>query len=132
MKKEDSAKDNKFGFASFMLGLFSVMFFFLVIPSLIMGIVGIIFAIIQLRKGKSKWAIAGLVLSIIGLAGAIYILIKLVSVLIGVYACQADIASENCIKFIATMGIDTGTMTCLLTPSASGCEELMAAKANPT
>jgi hypothetical protein len=128
MPKEGKFIDNRFGFASFMLGLFSVLFFWLVIPSAIMGIVGIIFAIVQLRKGKSKFAVAGLILSIIGVIGTIFILIeliKLVNIGLAFMNCSNDPTSPDCEKVASYMGADKQTMDCLSNSSLPGCDTIL-------
>ena len=126
MSKEGKLVDNKFGFASFILGLFSLLFFWaLFVPSIIMGIVSIIFAIIQLRKGKSKYAIAGLVLSLISLVLIIILVVKVVALFGGIYACQVDPESTECTEYLSAMGIDTNIMKCLSNSSAPGCSELL-------
>lgn len=126
MKKEEQVIDNKFGFAAFILGLFSLIFIWaLFIPSIIMSFVGIIFAIIQLRKGKSKFAVAGLILCIISLVVAIYLAIKVVSFATGIYECSLNPASESCANFAAKLGIDANLIKCAMNMSAPGCEELI-------
>ncbi len=74
MKKENiiNKKNIPFGkgwgIAGFILGLLSI---FLGVIGLIPAILGLIFCIIQFKKGKTGLAIAGLILSIIGIVNGI-------------------------------------------------------------
>jgi len=56
-----------FGISGFVLGILSVLGFFVFFLSLPMAILGLIFSILQLRENKTGLAIAGLILSIIGI-----------------------------------------------------------------
>jgi hypothetical protein len=62
-----------FGIAGFVLGLLSVLGFFVFFLSLPMAILGLIFSILQLRNNKTGLAIAGLVLSIVGIIASGFI-----------------------------------------------------------
>jgi len=126
MKKEKKMVDNKFGFASFMLGLFSLIFFWLIIPALVMGIVSIIFAIIQLRKGGKKgFSIAGLILSILAILFAIILISKIVAFASLLAVCQQDPTAPGCGKLAQAFGVDQETLGCVFDPTAPGCEELL-------
>jgi len=73
MKKEapSSANTNSAGIAAVILGLVSIVFVFSAIigflGGIVLGIAGLIFGIIQVRKARNKWAIWGIILSIIGI-----------------------------------------------------------------
>ncbi len=62
MKKE--AGNNSSGIAAVILGILSILF--VSNNGIILGIIGIFFAIAQKKKNNNSWAKAGLVLSIIG------------------------------------------------------------------
>jgi len=67
---------NSSGIASVVLGILSVLlalgplllFFYGPVLGLILGIIGLVFAIVQIRCCSNKWAKAGLILNILGLA----------------------------------------------------------------
>jgi len=65
MSKEGS--DNSFGISSVNMGILSVLFSIIPIFGLILGVIGIIFGIIQGKRTKNKWALAGIILNIIGI-----------------------------------------------------------------
>ena len=58
------------GIAGFILGLISI---FIGVLGLIPGILGLIFCIMQFKKGRTGLAIAGLILSIIGIVVSTYL-----------------------------------------------------------
>lgn len=74
MKK---GEDNSFGVTSVVLGILSitslVLFPFGWLSSVILGVLGLIFGIVQFKSLKNKWAIAGIILSIIGIVFAIIV-----------------------------------------------------------
>ena len=104
MKKE-SVKDNQFGLASLIFGVLSLVFFFTTIPATALGILGIIFAVVQFKKGTTKWAIWGLVLSLIGSFLSIGLL----------FAIKELINQAN-----------TLVTSCLADPSLPGCDQILA------
>lgn len=67
---ETNCCSNAFGILSVAFGIISIVLpfpmFFNFLPSIILGILGIIFAIIQIKSNKNNWAIAGLILSLLG------------------------------------------------------------------
>lgn len=73
-------KGNGFGIAGFVLGLCSVILFWIWFLGGIFAVTGLIFSIIQLKRHKTGLAIAGLVLSIIGILLPL-ILIVLVTIM---------------------------------------------------
>jgi len=77
MKKNNSTTG--FGIAGFILGLLSVLLFWFYIIGPLLGIVGLIFSIIQIKKNKTKLSIAGLILSIIGIILGVFMIIALVA-----------------------------------------------------
>ncbi len=76
MKKED-VKDNSFGTASVVLGIFSIIF--ASIPGAILGLLAVIFASKQKKIQNNKWVKAGFILGLAGIilsAVLIFILYK--------------------------------------------------------
>jgi len=67
MIKEEKSNDNSSGVASLVFGVLSTLFCILIIPSIILGILGISFGINQRRKSNNKWALTGIILSVIGI-----------------------------------------------------------------
>ena len=87
MKKEDIGNKD-LGIISFILGLLSIVliplsFLFVGVPStIILGIIGIIFAVMQRKKGNNKYAAWGLWLSIIGIIANFLIFLLLLKAMI--------------------------------------------------
>ncbi len=73
MKKEasSSSNTNSAGIASVILGLVGITLIFSAVigflGGLVLGIVGLIFGIIQAKKARNKWAIWGIILSIMAI-----------------------------------------------------------------
>ncbi len=72
MKKESvSSNDNSFGIASVVFGVVSLTFAIGVLfgsfAGLVLGLVGLFFALAQRKRAPNKWSKAGLVLNIISL-----------------------------------------------------------------
>jgi hypothetical protein len=138
VKKTNSStkvSNNTFGFTAFILGIFSLVFFWTIIPPIIMGITAIVFGILQLRKGKSKFAIAGLVLSIIALIISIILLtgvVQVFSIASLAIECQSNPNSEACDEFAELTGgaITSEVLSCLEDPSQEGCEQILAGLEN--
>ena len=91
--------DNSFGVAALILGLLSVIFFFTSILSTILGIIGLVFAIIQYRRNKNSWAIWALVLSILGIIFSLVITWEIVSTIQQVALCLKDPTMPGCEQF---------------------------------
>lgn len=102
MAKEDGVS-NSFGIVSFVSGLISIFLSILIFPPFLFGIVGIIFGIIQLRKEKNWWAIAGLVLSVIGIIVAIVLIKDIASMYGAVQKCTADPTQPGCEQFASAL-----------------------------
>ena len=98
-----TAEENNFGLASFILGVLSAVFSLFIYPGIILGILGLIFGIVQTRKKNNNWAIWGIVLSI---AGVILSIVIVVNIVLYVLELQNIIA------------------TCTQNPSAPGCAEI--------
>ncbi|MBS3091574.1 hypothetical protein J4217_03960 [Candidatus Pacearchaeota archaeon] len=88
MDKKGEMVDNSFGLVSFIFGVLSVLIAFLIIfavfsPAVgfVLSVLGVIFGFIQIRKGKTSWAVAGLILSFIGLLINSFILARVISAL---------------------------------------------------
>jgi predicted PurR-regulated permease PerM len=62
--EKKSNSDNSFGVASVVLGILSIILSITIIPSGILSILGITFALLQRKRNKNKWALWGLILSI--------------------------------------------------------------------
>lgn len=104
MEKEERKTDNSFGVVSFICGLFSVLLSITIAPAIVLGVLGIIFGIMQKKRSKNKWTVWGIVLSAIGIILAILIIIWIVS-----WVNQ----------------LTTLLQTCQANPSAPGCEEFL-------
>lgn len=108
---------NGFGIAGFILGLLSVLLIWFFSPAWILAILGLIFSIIQLKKKKTGLAVAGLVLSIIGIILPL-ILVAAVTLIWAVVIpqMQEDLESSSsmvCFDASALISVvDDGT-TCL-------------------
>ena len=76
-KKTGKPTSTGFGIAGFVLGIASI---FLSVWGIIPAILGIIFCIIQFRRGKTGLAIAGLIISIASVIFAILALLFIVAV----------------------------------------------------
>lgn len=61
--------DNSFGIAAVILGILSITLSinFIVFGGLILGFIGLVFALIQRRNLKNKWVLWGLILSVAGI-----------------------------------------------------------------
>lgn len=70
MKKEGNG-DNSFGVSSVSLSIIGIIISLLIIPSVLLGIVGLVFGIIQLRKSNNSWAKWGIALSILSIIAGI-------------------------------------------------------------
>lgn len=66
-KEEMTSSNNDFGIAALVFGVLSIVLFFTVIPSIVLGILALIFGFVQRKKAKNKWALTGIILSIIGI-----------------------------------------------------------------
>ncbi len=68
MKKEETTSlSNNFGLASVILGIISITLFFTIFIPLLLGILGLIFGLIQRKKSKNKWGLWGIILSTLGI-----------------------------------------------------------------
>jgi len=73
--------DNGFGIASVVLGILSVTFSVLIpFQGVFLGVIGLIFALIQRKKSNNKWASWGVILSAVGIMLSIVILYLLLSI----------------------------------------------------
>ena len=104
MAKEcDCNCNNSSGITSFILGLIGTVFSILIAPGIILGILGLIFGIVQTKKSKNKWGIAGIILSILAIIIALFVVWKLVLLINGIQAltqqCLADPTQPGCEVF---------------------------------
>jgi len=97
----DKKGDNNAGLASTILGILSVILSPLVIFGALLGVIGLVFGIIQQRASKNKWSLWGIILSALGIIISLIILFMLISVVHGVQ----EFAQQ-----------------CLENPSLPGCE----------
>jgi len=109
MKEEGkSDKENSFGIAAVILGILSVLTFFTIIFPIILGILGLIFALIQRKRNNNRWATAGIVLSIIGIILGVvlgFIAVKAVTeITMKVKTCMADPTLPGCEQFLQSAG----------------------------
>jgi hypothetical protein len=108
MAGKDGAIDNSYGIISFIFGILSVLIVLLTIAAflsplvgLILAILGLIFGILQLKKGKNGLAIAGVVLSSIGLIVNGIIVLRAISA-IADFAAQCK-AAGGCDKLLQNL-----------------------------
>jgi len=92
MAKEASENISYTGVVSFILGLLSLA---IPISGLILALFGLIFGIVQLSKGKNSWAIWGIVLSLLGIALNIMLVLGLVNLLSEVAAKVQEMQSAG-------------------------------------
>ena len=106
MQKEGKS-DNNFGLTSFILGLVGVVLGLFVFP-IIISITGLVFGIIQYKRGKNAWAVWGIVLSALGIIISAYTIWTITSAITGVTetinACQADPTLPGCDAILASLG----------------------------
>jgi len=103
-KEEVKSTNNDFGIASLILGILSLILFFTMLPSLILGILGIIFGVIQRKRHKTKWALTGIILSVLGIILSLVIIWAILSVF---------------------REITQLMQSCLQDPTLPGCEEIL-------
>jgi hypothetical protein len=76
MKKEECCNNN-FGLLSVAFGVLSILFSISVMfgfsGGAILGILALIFSIIQFRRDRNAWAITGMILAIVGIIASILI-----------------------------------------------------------
>ncbi len=77
MAKEVYERDNSFGVAGVVLGVMSILS--VSAMGIVTGVVGLVFSIMQNKKGKNKWSTAGIALNIIGIILGIIAIIFLVN-----------------------------------------------------
>ncbi len=92
-------KSTGFGIAGFVLGLLSVLMFWFYFFGLAIAIMGLIFSILQLRAHKTKLAIAGVILSGLGILLGIFMVVAFIVVwkmiAEGVQSGQIHLVAEN-------------------------------------
>jgi len=90
--------DNSFGIAAVVLGILSIVFSVGVllgsVGGTILGIVALVFALIQKKKANNKWAYIGMILAIIGIVLNIALLIITVNAIRQI-AAQMQLAAEQ-------------------------------------
>ena len=84
-KEVDNLKNNSFGIIAFILGILSLLFSFGVllgfIAGIILGVLGVIFSIVQFRKERNSLATWGLILSLAGIVLNILVAIWFMNIL---------------------------------------------------
>ena len=103
-KEEVKSTNNDFGIASLILGILSLVLFFTILPSIVLGILGIIFGVIQRKRHKTKWALTGIILSVLGIILSLVIIWAILSVF---------------------REITQLMQSCLQDPTLPGCEEIL-------
>jgi ABC-type multidrug transport system permease subunit len=107
MPKEEKV-DNDFGVASLVLGILSTAFSFLILPPLIIGVCGIVFGSMQVKKAKNRWAIWGIALSALGILIAAFIFWELYMMSVQfrnmVNQCAANPSTPGCENIVNLMG----------------------------
>ena len=63
--------DNSFGVASVVLGITAISLSFIVIPSSILGLISLIFGLMQRKNSKNKWSLWGISLAIAAIISSI-------------------------------------------------------------
>ena len=103
-KEEVKSTNNDFGVASLILGILSLILFFTILPSIVLGILGVIFGVMQRKRQKTKWALAGIILSVLGI-----------------------ILSLGTIWFIVSIFKEVTQLinSCMQDPTLPGCEEVL-------
>ena len=77
MKKEDG-DNNYFGLASVILGIVALSTSLLsFIPAIILGIVALVFGMMQRKRANNKWAFYGIILSIVAIVLNVILLVAL-------------------------------------------------------
>lgn len=100
-------KGNGFGIAGFVLGLVSVLMFGM---GFVLAVLGLIFSIIQLKRNKNGLAIAGLVLSIIGLFGLLFIIATTIIWSATVPLLKDSISEgSDCLDAVASISLDSSS-----------------------
>ena len=102
MKKEDTANNN-FGVASVILALVAISICFLIIPPFILAGFGLVFGLIQRKISNNKWAIWGIILSLLAILLTILVIYFLSSVM---------------------NQLNNTIQQCLADPTLPGCEEI--------
>ena len=76
--------DNSFGIIAVIFGILSLIFSISMIPfpGVIIGVIGLIFALIQKKKSNNKWVNWGMILSILGIVLGVILLIFFISTLV--------------------------------------------------
>jgi TM2 domain-containing membrane protein YozV len=99
MVKEASEKQSFTGVVSFILGLLSLVFS-IQLPlgsaaGLFLAVLGLIFGLVQLYKGRNSWAVWGIILSIIGAITNILIFLWLAKLASLVVAKMQELQSSG-------------------------------------
>ena len=67
--------------ASFVLGIISILLYFTTFPALICAVIGLVMGISGKKQGGKSFAVAGIVLSIIGLVSAVLFVVGMVFIM---------------------------------------------------
>ena len=104
-KSSDKSENNSYGLASVILGILSIVFALSVlfgsIAGLILGIIGLFFSIKQNKISKNKWSSAGMILSILGIALNIFVLIWLLTTFVSIVKQFQDLQASGQLNNLA-------------------------------
>lgn len=83
--ERDGSNANGFGVCSVIFGILSIVFalgvLFGSVAGIVLGVLGFVFSVVQIRKSKNKWAYWGLGLSIFGAVLNVVVLAYLIKAL---------------------------------------------------
>ena len=89
-----SKSDNAFGILSVTFGILSIVLSLTLIlgsfAGAALGILGLIFGIVEYKKSKNKWATWGIILSVVGIVTAIIFITVIISALTEIFAQLQD------------------------------------------
>ena len=107
MEKGVNYSNNSFGIASVVLGIVGSVLGVLVLP-IFLSITGLIFGIIQYKRGKNAWAVWGIVLSVLGIIITVYVLVQGISAYSQAQqlmaTCQEDPSAPGCADLLNFLG----------------------------
>jgi len=108
MKKEDGeCCNNSSGVASVVLGIIGLVASVVVLP-VVISITALVFGIVQYKTAKNKWAIAGIILSVLGIIIAICVFWKFYSYSRQftqlIQDCQVDPSMPQCAQIAQLLG----------------------------
>lgn len=107
MKRGEGSCNNSCGITSVILGIIGSVLAIFILP-IIISITGLVFGIVQYRKAKNAWAIWGIILSALGILIAIYVIWQIVVMVSGIQAlfdsCMIDPTAPGCEQVLGSIG----------------------------